>query len=557
MLASKPVPAGIAEPRLLPFSRVMLPAAAAAIGTIGALYIGNPRLLASWHGFLHTAIATRFSQAAFPPENPFFAGEPLPYYWVYHFVAYWISRLAQLDLLHTFQAISWISLAAFVVMSGLIGRAVFRSNIAGVAIAFLGLAGVNPLGPAVAATKHFTRGVPLVQRSHMPVETVFVSTETSDGLMAQPLLGAMYVGGDWRPGQNLVWFFDVGSRAPALAGLMLLLFLLLAPGVGWVRYASVAIVSALLTAFNPLVGLAATGTLAGASVLLRSSRRSIGLTLVALAGAIAAAPTYWHIFFRAGGSKATLHQMLALPPAIVAANFLILLPLALLGVRRGDRRLAAVAISAVVLLLVTIAVRLPEGNEHNLSNAAQCLLAIPAAAAVTNKRILCGLLLVFTPVTACTLFAFAARPPMPIATTGTTLLRTPATGDLEPFYQWIRSGTPAQAIFIVDPQSPVKMSGNVSELPAFTGRTLFTDTPNYLTTPNADAPLRSQLAVQAAAGRPLTTAQREYVLRFGRPVYIVSYRDEGVPALTELYGPPAFRRGFVAAFRFSGGPNAL
>ena len=122
-----------------------MPAAVAAVGAIGALYLGNPRLLASWHGFLHTAIATRFAAMTFPPENPFFAGETLPYYWFYHFVAYWLSRFAHIDLLHTFQAISWISLAAFVLFAGLVGRSLFRSNMAGIAIACLGLVGVNPM----------------------------------------------------------------------------------------------------------------------------------------------------------------------------------------------------------------------------------------------------------------------------------------------------------------------------------------------------------------------------------------------------------------------------
>ena len=192
-----------------------------------------------------------------------------------------------------------------------------------------------------------------------------MSYETSDALMTQPLLGAMYLGGDWRQGQNLVWFFDIGSRAPALAGLMFLLFLLLKPDPGWGRYVSAGAVSAVVTALNPLVGLAAIGTLAGASVLARASWRWIGLTAACLMGAFAAAPTYWQIFLRAG-AKPTLHQMPALAVAVVLANFLILLPLAILGGKKSGRPLAAIAIAGVVLLVVTAAVRLPEGNEHNL-----------------------------------------------------------------------------------------------------------------------------------------------------------------------------------------------
>src|SRR5262249_3655052 len=149
--------------------------------------------------------------------------------------------------------ISWISLAAFVVFAGLIGRAYFRSTMAGLAIAWLGLAGLNPLGPAIAAAKTLMHPAPLIRNWPPPLETVFVTGQMADDLMTQPLLGGMYVGSDWRHGQDLVWFFDIGSRAPALAGLMLLLYLMLKPGEGWSRYAAIAGASALVTVFNPLV----------------------------------------------------------------------------------------------------------------------------------------------------------------------------------------------------------------------------------------------------------------------------------------------------------------
>src|SRR3954466_4798093 len=114
MLASKPALApaftvaaeGRREGEYWP---TMLAALGICLCAIGWLYYGNTRLWGSWHGFVHAGIASRFSDAAFPPENPFFAGERLPYYWAYHFVGYWLSRASRLDLLHTFHAISWIS----------------------------------------------------------------------------------------------------------------------------------------------------------------------------------------------------------------------------------------------------------------------------------------------------------------------------------------------------------------------------------------------------------------------------------------------------------------
>jgi hypothetical protein len=537
----------------------------AAMGSLTWVHYDNPRLLGSWHGFLHSAIATRFSVFSFPPENPFFAAEPLPYYWFYHFVGYWLSWFLRLDLLHTFHLLSWCSLIVLVVFSGWIGRSILQWNPAGLLIAYLAIAGLNPLGPAIAVSKHLVRGAPLLEEWSGPIETVFVSDALADRLMSQPLLGAMHVGADWRHGQNLPWFLDIGSRAPALALLMVLLFLLLRPGAGWRRHAVIVLVSSLLAAFNPLIGIAVAGAIAAASAaVFASDRKRLGLlgdATACLAGTILAAPTYYHLFIRvSGGAESSVE----FPPgllafAVLGASFLILLPLALLGARHGKPQagVRAIALSGLLLLAAALFVRLPEGNQHNFTNAAQCVLAVPAAAAVSTgrRKVVIALLLfvIFLPVTAGTLAAFAGRPPMPVAATGGTLARLPQSGELEEMYRWIRQHTSANSIFVTDPALPVKMSGNVSELPAFTSRTLFTDLPNYLTSPNRDAGYRRELASRATHAMALTASEQQYLRRLGRPVYIVASEDnvrEVTSRMTALYGPPFFCREWVQVFRF-------
>src|SRR5690554_1671565 len=64
-----------------------LAVATTAVALAAFLQTSNARTLVSWHGFLHTAIANRFPGSFGTPDNPFFAGEPLPYYWFYHYVA--------------------------------------------------------------------------------------------------------------------------------------------------------------------------------------------------------------------------------------------------------------------------------------------------------------------------------------------------------------------------------------------------------------------------------------------------------------------------------------
>jgi hypothetical protein len=511
------------------------------------LLAGNPRLLASWHGFLHAGIATSFARS-FPPENPFFAGEPLPYYWFYHFAGYWLSHALHLNLLLTFQIVSWVSLAVLVIVAGMIGRRCFRSAFSGVAIAYLALCGLNPLGPVIALTKSVTRGEALVQHWNGPVENTFVSNQQADRLMTQPLLGAMYVGNDWRQGPDLVWFFDIGSRAPALAGLLLLLYLFLEPEPSLRRVAVVLLVSLLVTALNPLIGLAVAGAL-GVASLLRRQRTPFLLSVACGAGALLASPTYYQMFFRVSGGSGVMLRTVA-GPLIVAVNFAVLAGLAFFGARKAaNQPLTVVAWAGMVLLALLAVVHLPEGNEHNLGNAAQFLLAIPAGAclACLPRPRAALFLAIFVPVTAGTLYAYANRPPMPIAISADAIVRT-APVDLDRFYDWIRRETPSRSVFIADPATPVKMSGNASELPAMTSRALFTDLPNYLTRPNPDFAFRTQLAVDAAQGRELTAPQREYLQRLNRPTYLISYKLENRDRLATLYGAPVFQNTTVAVF---------
>ncbi len=102
------------------------------VGAVLWLHSHNPRLLPSWHGFLHSGIAAAFASGfAMPPENPFFAGEPLPYYWVYQYLGYVLSHVLSTDFLHAFRFITLASLTALVVASGLIGRKCHGSILAG------------------------------------------------------------------------------------------------------------------------------------------------------------------------------------------------------------------------------------------------------------------------------------------------------------------------------------------------------------------------------------------------------------------------------------------
>jgi hypothetical protein len=547
--------------------------ATVSVALIGAVQFSNPRTLVAWHGFLHTAIANRFSDQFHIPENPFFAGEPVAYYWFYHYVAHSIGRVFHLHPLHSFQIITLSSLFILWMSSAAIGSRYLGSVKTGLLVGFLGLAGVNPLGPVIAVAKHIVLGQELFNAPRVPaVETVFVSEQVSGTLMTQPLLGALYITADWRRGQNIAWYLDNSSRGTALALLFPLLLAYIGARPSLMRCLSVGGTAALVTAFSPLVGVAAIGSIFAATVLVaviafmkpgflvpNRLRSSLFLAVAAVLGMLLTSFTYYHLFL-VGSSGGTVPPFgVVIGKAIaLAVNVVVLLPLAIWGCLRSTEDLKGpcwiLVIAACALLFAVPLVSLADDTEHNLANTAYCLLAFPAVAwmpakGVSRKTYAC-LVGLFIPTTLGTIISYLDRPPLPIAFQGAILHRM--SGDpLERLYQWTRSSTPADAVFVADPSRPVKMSGNVSEFPAFTGRTLFVDEPTYLTTPYGDFARRAEMATRLSQGIAQMTSDSAYLTHMRRPVYLLSYdadQSELKSELKRLYGPPVFQEAFVAVF---------
>lgn len=534
------------------------------LGYVLSLEWRNPRLVASWHGFLHSAIVTRFPSPGWIPENPFFAGEPLRYYWVFHRISAGLGSLAGTDPLTAMRVLTLTGLVILVLSAAVLGRRRLGSTGAGILIGTLALAGMNPLGPVIAAGRHVAHQLPLIEEEPGPgtVETMFVTNAQADRLMSRNLLPAMYFSTDWRHGQNIPWFFDISSRGLSLGVLMLLLALVAGGAAEPVRVVTIGLATALLTALNPIVGLAVAGSLGLALIVV--TRRVPAMAIALAAGVVVAAPTFYQLLGAGGGASLNPPGVIGLKLVNMGVNFLVLVPLSLLLLRvRGTQWQAwrALVLAAGVLLVGVALVHLEEGNEHNLTNAAQVVLAVTAVAGILLDREgrirtrqetgwrLWAVGLLFLPVTAGTWIAFDGRPPLPLATRGHLLRRTDA--PLSTLYRWIRETTAPDAVFVVNPDQPVKMSGNVSELPAFTGRTLFTDQPSYLTTPYRDAALRASLAGRLVEGEPASPDERDYLERLGRPLFVITWhadRPELTDRLASRYGPALFHQQNVAVF---------
>ena len=552
---------------------------------VWTIHYTSPRTLVSFHGFLHAAVAERLLSdlpARVPPENPFFAGEPLAYYWFFQFLAAQVTRLFGWNIFHSFDALLLATTGAVMILGVYLGGRLFRSLGVGVLIGYLIVAGTNPLGWLFGAIK-------LVVILWRTPQLVHADQSTYLWGVVHPLYSLIRFndyGGLYGPLFN--FFLNPTSRSPALAGALGVVCCL-----EWALrrptlfvYVILAGASFLTTALSPLIGLGVAGTLVAglfggwllgdrqAPVTPAASRAAIhGAAGVAIvAGALAASPTFYHLL--TGPSDRAMRFWLASAAgwwhlATVTLSIGPLVALSLVGMRRanGARRpfLRILLLAAGLLLIADILVGLPAGNGSTFFIAAVAMLAGPAAGSVLDKepsgasfnvdrRRAIAVVVFFLPTLLLLVAAYWHRPSLPADFSGTRLTRLPPDSDLASLYAWVQRDTAPDSIFVLDPRGRVAMCGNAPEFPAMTGRVLFVgELAHYAVEPYPDARRRVDLAVRLVSGEPAEPSDQAYLSRFRRPVYLVasSADDALVSRLRALYGAPAFRQGQIAVFRWS------
>jgi hypothetical protein len=130
-------------------------------GLIWGIHHNSPRTLISFHGFLHAAIVEQFigpQPAKFPPENPFYAGEPLCYYWAYQYFAAQFVRIFGINVFYGMEWLAFVAVALLVFSALPLGKRLFRSAPAGFFISILVVVGANLLGIVYLALRAFRYG---------------------------------------------------------------------------------------------------------------------------------------------------------------------------------------------------------------------------------------------------------------------------------------------------------------------------------------------------------------------------------------------------------------
>jgi len=512
-----------------------------------AVHRESPRTLVSAHGLLHAAIAERFRSgvgAGFPPENPFFAGEALPYYWAFQWAGAKLSLLLGTDPLHAFEILVLAGLLALVFACAELGRSLFGSLAAGLGIAWLALAGALPQGALVMLARLSSWGMP-----------------ADDGRylwgIVHPIVRMMRVSDEFSMYGPLFPFFQNATSRPLGLALLTVLVLaarsfLVAPNPG--RGAVLAVCAALLGCASSLLALSAGS--AFAVCLLLVSRRSGAAAAGAIGLGIAASfPTWSHLL---GGAPLAFHDLpgVALQLGRMAESGWLISLLAVLGLRaaRDEPKpfLRACACAALALVAGCAVLALPVGNEDNLFHGALVLLAVPAAGWLRTPARAAGAVAFFLPTLCVQVGASFGRPPLDLGFEGGRIVRADATGAQARLESWIRESTDARAVFVIDPRPPtLAVAGNSAELPALTGRTLFTERAgHYLVAPNADGARRAEAAARLATGESASADDDALVGALGRDVYLVCRKPEKEPALERLHGPAVFRAAPLSVFRW-------
>jgi len=546
------------------------------------------RTRVSAHGLLHLAIADRCDaraqpDAIHPPEDPLFAGEPLPYYYFFHDFALGVGQMCGLSPLDAMEALVLLAAAAVVLLGSSLGRLLLRNGVAGATIPLLVFAAAHPQGPLVLLLRWMKHGGALFTRQGFAADGDYLW-----GLV-HPALGALRIGDPHATlGPLASYFLNVTARPLALAALLqaMLMVALAAIQPRKLALLGVALAAHFCTLFSPITGLAGCAALGGGIVVAAWLRRrapdqalrvrwSLWIALSLAAGCLASLPWWWHLLGRGDAAGRLVFQPTR-AIGVVAAGWLVMAA-AWFGRTRfgGTPRTIALAllIAAAPLVVATVFLALPVGNEDNFFHAALVLLSVPAAGFVLPRprgvmdaravpRQARGRALLLhvacLPTLAIVLWSYLGRPPVDLVVEKGQLVRTPFGGPEATLLQWLRAESPETAIVVRDPGPRGRAAtGNTSELPALAGRPLFTDyAEHYLVAAHRDAARRARITAALVAAAPIDADDERYLAALARPLLIVADDVDATreAALTARYGPPKFQAGALRVHEWSPGP---
>ncbi len=531
----------------------------------------------SYHGYLHAGLVAQLANGVLPPENPALAGEPIGFYWIYHWLLATQTALAGSSVLEASPVLNGVALAVYVGSGWRILRSFLAPAAAAAAALAAGFAG-DLLFPVVHGLRQAFEANP-------------------PGLWFWPfeVLQRGGFGGDPRPLPLFAKFLNMGGVGLGLA-LWAATLAELAPGVRpRPRLGVVFLLLASLVLFHATTAVAAYAALAAGLF-------AVALADPALAGDLAARARWLlphAVVFGAAlavtapfvasvtlGTHAVGAVPVALDPSFLLYNGRTtllggapLVALAGVGARsllrnagRPDPAVLFFTVATGVLLALGVTLRLPDNNQYKLVLVAAMpggllLVRLLRTSPLVLRRLIlggAGLLVVAGVVLALRSYRGAIMSARTSPVGDGLYLALPGEPALDGALRWLRRYAPADAVVV---SRPVHFGG--SPVSAVSGRNAFLLLGGQHTEHHPAAPRRLALAralfeTDAPPGRVLAGIRSE----LDRPLYVLLLRSEQgerFDALRERFAgaPEALQMAYdgdaaiVYAVRGTSGPASL
>jgi len=484
-------------------------ALASVIVTAAVLWplLTSDRVRVSIHGLLHSALLYSATERGLPPENPFFAGEPVRYYWTWHVATAGATSVADIDPVLAFAAGNTAALLAFLFLLGCLGRELFPGRGATLLSMLLGFLCLNPIGGFLFPGAEAPGTLQDVAAGANPINVLY----------------RLAVGGEVRITATLTKFLNVSSFPQAFCLLIaaVLLLVRLAKQPSWAL--SLVTMTALMgcISLSPITGATAGLAIGAAAILLvplarpgEAGRRGLSAVIAALVASLVLALPF--VLLGTAG-KSGIEPAVQLLPTLdklqrvllnLGPAMLLALPacVALWG-REGTAGTAGrlLVLSAFLVAALGVLLAFPVRSEYKMVRMAAPLFGVLAAGTVvlaTRTRrawitVVAGALVLapFIPtnVIAWDTYRAHARAPMPLSAVGSRLVIDPQVHQDARIYEWIRINTPEDTIIVTDPSRKDLAVGGPEqgdEIPALAHRPIFTDVIFYMTDYEPELALR-------------------------------------------------------------------
>lgn len=560
--------------------RVALGISVILVAISGWMLMTSPNLRLSSHGLLHSSIAYQVIDSGLPPQNPFFAGETLIYYWIYHLIAAGLSLGSGLSPLFAFAFLDLLAIAAVVPLLFLTGRALGLKKGVSLLGGLIGLLALNPLGPIFF----------LIQEHSVTLDHIRA------GAVPTSLLHYQALGFDFRLASPLSKFWNVSSFP---SGVSLFLFGFYVAVVVFEsrlqRFVLLLITFCGLMLINPLVGLCFGLPMGAASLvgLVNANTRKenvINLGAMAVGGGISLVYllSITSLAEGEGSSFASIRPNLpALMGILLAAGPVCIfagagaIMMACKKTATGEpardetsgekeaeektdnaNRIRAIQLATACLVLIAMALllSLPMENEYKIIRLLifpAGVLAGPAASLFLQRlrlpKAVAALLVVAAivpnSVIAVVIYANAMEAQVPLDDKRLQLSVTSDDSEKQAAYAFLRERTPEDAIVVVDAKDHEsamggKMQGD--EVPALARRVLYAGHRFYLTENHAGLADRLERVARLYLDQPGPLPEPID----GRPLFVLVRSGKIPSALGKSPYKEVFRKGKTAVFQY-------